>query len=101
MICVLSYPLHSPKSLDTLDTYQIWLLLFLFTDCYNRKVRKVDGLKLSGEYGTLFDEVSAADGRNVEANLLQMAKLCAEKQDLDIQKAALQLTPHNKKKCCT
>ena len=52
-----------------------------------RKVRKADGLKLSSEYGTLFGEVSAADGRNVEGNLLQMAKLLREKQDLDIQRS--------------
>ena len=71
-----------------------------------RKVRKADGLKLSSEFETLFDEVSAADGRNVEANLLQMAKLLREKQDLDIQKAkqkpavSLHTKSTKKKKCC-
>ena len=75
----------------------------------HRQVRKSDGLKLSSEYGTLFAEVSAADGRNVEANLLQMAKLLQEKQDLDIQKAAAAATMslsantkrrHKKFDCC-
>ena len=70
-----------------------------------RKVRKADGLKLSSEFETLFDEVSAADGRNVEANLLQMAKLLREKQDLDIQKAkekpvSLHTKSTKKKNCC-
>ena len=73
-----------------------------------RKVRKADGLKLSSEFETLFDEVSAADGRNVEANLLRMAKLLREKQDLDIEKAkqkptaavSLHSKKTKKKKCC-
>ncbi len=50
-------------------------------------MRKADGLKLSSEFQTLFGEVSAADGRNVEIKLWEMAKILQEKQDLDIQKA--------------
>lgn len=68
-----------------------------------RKVRKADGLKLSSEFGTLFGEVSAADGRNVEQNLLQMSRLLLEKQDLDIQKAmslSLHVKRKGKKSCC-
>lgn len=67
------------------------------------KVRKVDGMKLASEYETLFDEVSAADGRNVEVNLLQLAKLLAEKQDLDIQKSMTlnaKKLRKEKKNCC-
>ena len=69
-------------------------LLYLFLFFFLRKVRKAEGLRLSSEFETLFDEVSAADGRNVEANLWQMAKLLREKQDRDIQKA-MAVSLHN------
>ena len=52
-----------------------------------RKVRKTEGLKLSGEFDTLFAEVSAADGRHVEENLYKMARILLQKQDSDIQKS--------------
>ena len=67
-------------------------------------MRKADGLKLSSEFDTLFAEVSAADGRNVEENLSKMARILLEQQDLEIQKSmAVSLhDPVKKKKkmCC-
>ena len=59
---------------------------------------------MSSEFQTLFGEVSAADGRNVEKKLWEMAKLLQEKQDHDIQKAmTLSLnkkSKHDKKFLC-
>ena len=61
-------------------------------------------MKLSSEFDTLFAEVSAADGRNVEENLSKMARILLEQQDLEIQKSmAVSLhDPVKKKKkmCC-
>lgn len=50
-----------------------------------REVRKSDGLKLARAYTTLFGEVSAADGRNVDHCIIELAKLLAERQDFNIQ----------------
>ena len=72
-------------------------------------MRKAEGLRLSSEFESLFAEVSAADGRNVENNLLEMAKLLREKQDRDIERAmAAAVSLHQKhqnrakkkKTCC-
>lgn len=72
-------------------------------------MRKTEGVKLaeqfgSGEGSSLFHEVSAADGRNVEAALLELAHRLREREDLDMQRAALRLTDGDgrakKKACC-
>lgn len=42
---------------------------------------------MSEEYETLFGETSAADGRNVEKTLWELARLLREREDQDIQKA--------------
>lgn len=65
-------------------------------------MRKNEGLSLANQYDTLFGEVSAADGQNVESVLLDLAKVLREKEDLDMQKA-LKLSiekEDKKKKCC-
>ena len=86
-----------------LSTANLWLFFL------SRKVRKAEGLRLSSEFESLFAEVSAADGRNVENNLLEMAKLLREKQDRDIERAmAAAVSLHQKhqnrakkkKTCC-
>jgi hypothetical protein len=49
----------------------------------------------------LFGEVSAADGRNVDHCLTELAKLLAERQDFDIQKTIkLSKKENEKSKCC-
>ena len=67
-----------------------------------RQVRKSDGVKLSRQYSTLFFEVSAADGRNVDRSLTELAKLLEERQDFNIQKT-IKLSEKksaNKNSCC-
>ena len=82
-------------------------LFFLQKKCHFfccRKVRKTEGLALSRQYSTLFGEVSAADGRNVEAALMELAKLLREREDLDMQKAlklSLEKTGKPNKSCCS
>jgi hypothetical protein len=69
-------------------------------DC--RRVRKSDGLQLSRQYNTLFSEVCAADGRNIEASITELAKLLRDREDLDMQ-TALTLSAnkeHKKRGCC-
>ena len=71
----------------------------------SRKVRKTEGLRLSEAFtDCLFAEVSAADGKNVEPSMMELAALLKEKEDINIQKA-LTITlneeaARKKKKCC-
>ena len=68
-------------------------------------MRKTEGLKLSEAFtDCLFAEVSAADGKNVEPSMMELAALLKEKEDINIQKA-LTITlneeaARKKKKCC-
>ena len=74
---------------------------------FYRGVRKADGLKLANQYSTMFAEVSAADGRNIESAITEMAKLLKEKFYKDLQRGktnaeAISLEKNKKKKkgCC-
>ena len=68
-------------------------------------MRKTEGLKLSEAFtDCLFAEVSAADSKNVEPSMMELAALLKEKEDINIQKA-LTITlneeaARKKKKCC-
>ena len=70
----------------------------------SRKVRKTEGVNLSKSYSTLFGEVSAADGRNVEPVIMELAKQLREREDQHMQKAlklSAEMTDAGKeKKCC-
>ncbi len=57
-------------------------------------------MKLARSYSTLFGEVSAADGRNVDHTMTELAKLLAERQDFNIQKTIKLSEKQNKNKCC-
>lgn len=65
----------------------------MFTFCItflailNRKVRKNEGMTLADQYDALYEEVSAAEGTNVEEALFELAKQLREREDLDIQNA--------------
>ena len=65
-----------------------------------RRVRKSEGLKLARAYSTLFGEVSALDGRNVDHAIIELAKLLAERQDFNIQKTIKLSEKQEKKSCC-
>ena len=73
----------------------------------SRKVRKTEGLKLSEAFtDCLFAEVSAADGKNVESSMMDLANLLKEKEDITMQKAlTISLNEEaarkkKKNKCC-
>ncbi len=55
--------------------------LDLADDDLQRRVRKCEGLDLARRFGALFWEVSAADGRNVEAALIDLAHRLRETED--------------------
>jgi hypothetical protein len=75
-----------------INFYKIWLadildnffsqthLVTPFSTIGSRHVRKSEGIQLARAYSTLFGEVSAADGRNVEHSITELAKLLAERQ---------------------
>ena len=66
-----------------------------------RKVRKSEGLSLARQFSTLYGELSAADGSNVESTMMELAKLLREREDLELQKALkLSLEKGGKKKAC-
>lgn len=52
----------------------------------HRGVRKTDGLKLANQNGALFFEVSAADGRNIEPAITEMATILKQKFDKDLER---------------
>ena len=58
---------------------------------FNRKVRKSEGLDLSSHFSAQFWEVSARDGRNVEAALAQLAQTLRDTEDRDLLGAAVAL----------
>ena len=71
-------------------------------------MRKADGLRLANQYSTVFAEVSAADGRNIESAITEMAKLLKDKFYTDLQRGkanaeTITLEKNKKKKnsCCT
>ena len=71
-----------------------------------RKVRKTEGLRLSETFtDCLFAEVSAADGKNVESSMMDLANLLKEKEDITMQKALTislneEAARKKKSKCC-
>jgi hypothetical protein len=58
-------------------------------------------MKLARAYSTLFGEVSAADGRNVDHSMTELAQLLAERQDFNIQRTIKLSEKQNKNKCCS
>ena len=82
----------------TIDT-----LILIF--CIDRGVRKSDGLKLANQNSALFFEVSAADGRNIESAISEMATILKKNFDKDLERGkqnedTILLDKHKKKKGC-
>ena len=49
-------------------------------------MRKADGLKLANQNSAMFFEVSAADGRNIESAVTEMATLLKQNFDNDLER---------------
>ena len=70
-----------------------------------RSVRKSDGLKLAKQNSAMFFEVSAADGRNIESAVSEMAALLKQNFDKDLERGkcnadTILLENKKKKKGC-
>ena len=71
----------------------------------HRGVRKADGLKLANQNGSMFFEVSAADGRNIETAISEMATILKQNFDKDLERGkqnedTILLDKKKKKKGC-
>ena len=86
------------SALGRCTPFQLMIVILYFVT--PRRVRKSEGLKLARAYSTLFGEVSALDGRNVDHAIIELAKLLAERQDFNIQKTIKLSEKQEKKSCC-
>ena len=80
-------------------------MIFIYIFCIDRGVRKSDGLKLANQSSALFFEVSAADGRNIESAISEMATILKQNFDKDLERGkqnedTILLDKNKKKKGC-
>lgn len=96
---------YSANEMDSIAFILVGNKLDLAEDEANRGVRKSDGLKLANQNSALFFEVSAADGRNIESAISEMATILKQNFDKDLERGkqnedTILLDKHKKKKGC-